>query len=99
MSEVRVALKVDEGNPERYFHVQVKSKRRKGLLSGVKIPSSEGRIELKIAAAGGSVAEDQNEKYGDKHNPDECAKLAVEAYRDVMRKIEHGASILSSTAG
>ena len=89
-SEVRVSLKFDD-DPSigRYFHVQVLSKKRKGLLTGTMVKPETPKIELCIALAASIVAQEQNEKYKDNHNPDYCAKIALELYNDVLRKINN----------
>lgn len=40
-------------------------------------------IDRAVAIAGGAVAEKQCEEYGDRHDPDWCAKAALEIWQDL----------------
>lgn len=83
-----VALKQRSEDLSRFFDVRVKSNVRPLIWGTLEVDVNAARIEHTIACAAGAIAEQQNENYGDVHNPDYCAKLAVEAYHDCLRKIE-----------
>lgn len=93
-----VALKQRSEDLSRFFDVRVKSNIRPLIWGTIEVDVNASRIEKLIAAAAGAIAEQQNEAYGDRHNPDYCAKLAVEAYHDCLRKIELGEGSAKSTA-
>lgn len=93
-----VALKQRSEDLSRFFDVRVKSNIRPLIWGTIEVDVNASRIEKLIAAAAGAIAEQQNEDYGDRHNPDYCAKLAVEAYHDCLRKIELGEGSAKSTA-
>lgn len=82
-------MKNDEDN-KHYYQVRLFSKRKRGVISTLNIPAEESRLEYRVAMAAGALAEQQNEKYKDKHNPDECVKVAVECFNDVRAKMERG---------
>lgn len=44
-------------------------------------------IEKRVEAAGGALAEEQNELHFDKHDPSECARAAKEAWRKLAMKM------------
>lgn len=93
-----VSLK-QEDNGDRYWDVRVLSNRKKSIWGTLRVPCTSSHLERTIAAAAGSIAEQQNEMYRDRHNPDYCAKLAVEAYHDCLKKLasnEGNASKLQS---
>jgi len=97
-TEVHVALLQDTDTKERVFRVRVTSRKRVGLRASNDIPANSDRLEYRIAVAAAACAEHQNEKYGDRHNPDYVAKLAVEAYRDCLKQLEaKGGSTAAST--
>lgn len=97
-TEVHVALIQDTETRQRIFRVRVTSNVRKGLRASNDIPANSDRVEYRVAIAAAACAEHQNEKYGDRHNPDYIAKVAVEAYREVLQKLEKsGGSEAAST--
>lgn len=97
-TEVHVALLQDTDTLERVFRVRVTSKVRAGLRASNDVPATSDRLEYRVAIAAAACAEHQNEKYGDRHNPDYIAKVAVEAYREVVQKLEkNGGSQAAST--
>lgn len=49
--------------------------------------TNESTFLAMVALAGGAIAERQCDLYGDRHDPDECAKAAQEAAREVLRRI------------
>lgn len=87
-SYISVALKMRSEDLSRFFDVRVQSNIRKGIWGTVEVDAKASRLEKLIATAAAAIAEQQNEKYGDQHNPDYCAKLALEAYHDCLRKVE-----------
>lgn len=89
-SKVAVRLWKNDEDNAHYFQVRVFSKKKKGVISSLDVPAGESRLEFRIAMAAGALAEQQNEKYKDKHNPDECVKIAVECFHDVRRKYDMG---------
>lgn len=88
-TEVHVALLKDTDTGETVFRVRITSNVRKGLRASNDVPVNAAHREKHIAIAAAACAEHQNEKYGDKHNPDYVAKVAVEAYKDVLKQLEH----------
>lgn len=85
MTEVRVSHIYDTDTKEHVYRVQIKSKQRPMLLSFFDVPHNAPRLEHQIQIAAGAAAEDQNEKYHDRHDPDECAKQALAAFKDLKK--------------
>lgn len=96
-SKISVRLQKNDEDGHTYFQVRLFSQKKTNLISTINISANETRIETKVAFAGGALAEEQNEKYRDLHIPDECARVAVECYKDVLKKIEYGKQPTSTT--
>lgn len=96
-SKISVRLMKNDEDGQTYWQVRLHSKRKFGVISTININANDTRVEAQVAFAGGALAEAQNEKYRDLHNPDNCANTAVECFKDAQRKLELGAAV-SSTA-
>lgn len=57
--------------------VMLRSEKKPKLWTYQDVPLSADRLKTRMAVAGGAMAEFQNEKYGDQHDPDTCAKAAL----------------------
>ena len=75
-----------------YIKVKVKSKVRFGLISSLEIDTkaANGQRDLRnrVIIAAGALAEYQAEKYNDKHDPAEFAKIAGEAFDRLIAAVE-----------
>lgn len=90
-TQVRVALMYDDEAPQdKYFRVTVCSKVKKNIMNHALIHVDSHHIDKAIMIGAGAAAEEQNEKYGDRHDPDECAKAALEAYLECKAKAAEG---------
>lgn len=49
---------------------------------------SRGKFERAVEIAGGALAERQALQYGDRHEPSEIARLALEAWRELLAEAE-----------
>ena len=96
-SKISVRLMKNDEDNQTYWQVRLHSKRKYGVISTININANDSRVEAQVAFAGGALAEEQNQKYKDLHNPDNCANVAVECFKDAQRRYELGA-VTSSTA-
>ena len=58
------------------------------ILSMDTVHRDDADREKRIETIGGAIAEYQNETYGDSHEPSAIAKLATEAFGQLMTEIE-----------
>ena len=75
-----------------WLTVWLNSRKRHGLRSrqenAIYTHENSKKILILAEASGGALAEYQNKKYGDRHDPQECAKMAYETALKVIRQIE-----------
>ena len=84
---VEVCLMKNKG--KTFVKVRVRSKVKTGLISQDQMEYTDVKtMEYRVQAMGGALAEYQAEQFGDSHNPDEIAKLAREAFNEMMQELE-----------
>jgi hypothetical protein len=87
-SLVIVRLVKDTVTKKISLEVALRSCKRRGLWADFKLDPDNSKLEYAVAKAAETLASHQCEKYGDKHNPPDVAKKAVEALHDLMRSAE-----------
>lgn len=91
MSTVEVQL-FKRKNNTGYIKVRLRSEMKAGIISYKDIDldsvNSESDMERAVNIAGGALAEYQIQRYEDKHDPSECAKLAVEAFKEMWAELK-----------
>jgi hypothetical protein len=92
MSRVSVTLGRDEENTKLVLTVSVYSLKRKGQKANTQLdPGKYGTavdLQNAVYVAGAACAEHLAEKYGERHDPQTCGKLAIEDFIREMRLIE-----------
>jgi hypothetical protein len=92
MSRVSVTLGRDEENTKLVLTVSVYSLTRKGQKANTQLdPGKYGTavgLQNAVYVSGAACAEYLAEKYGERHDPQTCGKLAVEDFIREMRLIE-----------
>lgn len=102
MSDVRVQLRESDGEdgerPGRFIRVVLYSRK---VVPGQPYGrhksyrdiypqdfGSESDMRREVENTGGALAEYQCENYGDAHDPEECAKAALEAFEELRANAE-----------
>lgn len=72
--------------PDGVYFIRVRIQSKKPVTLGEAVWTQgevefDRQLEKKIEALGGALAEIQNEKLGDTHEPSDCARAAKEAWR------------------
>lgn len=74
------------------FEVSVHSTHKEGLMSRIQVDPGQAsgaqQLIRNIQVAAGAAAEHLCEMYGDRLDPDHCAKVAAEIFGEVMRKFK-----------
>ena len=90
MSKVRVELLRHTATKALFLRAGVASKKRLGIWSQYDLEDLGRRSEREIikwaGVAAGAAAEHQCERYGDAHDPDDCAKEAVKLAADLLSR-------------
>lgn len=109
MSDVRAQLRESDGmdgdRPGRFVRVILYSRKS---VPGQPLGRHKSHVDLypedygseddfkrAVEVSGGALAEYQCESYGDRHDPEQCARAAVEAYEQLRgdmeaRRVERG---------
>ena len=94
-SKIEVAL-FRRKNNSGFLKVKLRSHMKPGLISfkDIELDSVGNKTEMARAVeiAGGALAEYQDEQYGDRHDPSDCAKLAKETFEELWAELEQGSS-------
>ena len=77
-------------NRTRFYRVSLRSRLKPGRISQGSVEIDADRIEYQIQCMGGALAEHQYTQYGDSYDPDECAQLALEAYKELEAQMKQG---------
>lgn len=87
LDDVRITL-LQRQDGTQFFRVELFSRVKPRCISQGSVECDQKKIENKIAIMGGALAEHQIKMYGDIHDPDSCAKLAVDTYKDLMSDLD-----------
>lgn len=64
------------GEERMVVRVTVRCRTKDGLASYIDIPVGEVNLRKRVAIAAGAIAEQHAQKYRDRSDPDECARVA-----------------------
>lgn len=89
----QLQMQLLKNEKDKYFlRLRLFSISKPGVISYYDIPNenefSFNRLLKPVMVAGGSLAEYQNEQYGDNFNPDDVAYVASEALRDLLTQLK-----------
>ena len=84
---IKAAIIYDDVTYETCIRVNVRSDRRNGLWGHLDVPATATHLRKRIEYSGAALAEHMNTRYGDKFDPSEVAKLALEASTEVLAKM------------
>ena len=87
LDDIRVTL-LQRQDGTQFFRVELFSRVKPRCISQGSVERDQKSIENKIAIMGGALAEHQIETYGDIHDPDSCAHLAVDTYRELIADLD-----------
>lgn len=89
-TKVEIVLHVKD-QPEPFFMVRVFSAKAQAtgghLISQHAVKPKDGNIHARVMLTAGSLAEHQNKTYQDRHDVDEVARAAGEAFKELMSKV------------
>ncbi len=78
-------------NKTHFFRVSLRSIRQPKVITRYEVDveqyNSESEFLKLCEVAGGAIAEHQCTNYGDRHDPDECAKAAREAAAELLHEL------------
>ena len=89
----KVEISICRKNPNRpLFKVRVVSAKRQGipgaeLKSELPVDPADGNVHVRVMLVAGGLAEYQNKAFKDRHDPDEVARAAGEAFAELMDKL------------
>jgi hypothetical protein len=75
---------------EKNIQVRVFSAMKKGLISNGYVDPKSDNVHTKVMVVAGALAEHQCANFKDRHDPDEVAQAAGEAFKVLMRKVRDG---------
>lgn len=92
-TKVQVTLVDNVPGRKPLFNVRVYSAKRQGIVgaalsSQLPVDPADGDTHVKVMLVAGGLAEYQNRQYRDRHDPDEVAKAAGEAFRMLMDQLK-----------
>lgn len=87
-SKVRVRLVQDTETKKVEVEVGILSRRRHGLWATKKVDADASNLEHLVSEAAAQCALHQIVNYKDRHDPDDCARVAREGLREI--KIQAG---------
>lgn len=97
-ARTRVSLVRDTETGLRHYRVMIDSRARPTRCMHIDVWEREERLEHKIVAAAGALAEEMNEKYKDAFDPDRVAAGALTVYKDLLKILEAQAGQTSDSA-
>lgn len=91
MENIEVCL-MQKPDTSYFIRVRLRSQARFGLISTLDYATgkrlSYEELSGPISVIGGALAEYQIEQYGDLHEPEECALVAMEALRELLTDLK-----------
>lgn len=87
-SKVRVRLVQDTVTKKVELEVAVQSNQRRGLWAVKKVDADASDLETLVSKAAAECAILQIVQYRDKHDPDDCARVAREALAEIKADAE-----------
>lgn len=77
------------------IRASIKSHRKPGLWTDGQRPlsryASQEEARAIVGTLFGAIAESQNERYGDNHDAEDCARAGIELYKELCHKLMQGA--------
>lgn len=96
-SKVKVLLQLDDETEERWIQVKVHSARKPAFSSYYNLPFDAQ--EKHVEAAGAVLAERVNGQVDDNLDPGECARKAVEAFKEAKARFEEEWRKMTASGG